>query len=340
MLEQTIDPNPVIQLIEAFRTSKAMFVAVSLGVFDRLEKGAASLKGLASDLGCEIDPLERLLDACVGLKLLRIHDAAYSNEPVASVYLCRSSPNTLVGYILYSNEVLYPLWSHLENAVRHGGHQWKQISGQEGGIFDQFFQTRAAMRTFLKGMHGFGVLSSPLVVAAFDLTRFRLFVDLGGATGHSAIAVCERYPQMKAIIFDLPDVIDTVRDDVSRTPVASRIELMKGDMFDPAQIPEADLFGLSRILHDWSDEKVKALLEGVHKRLKPGGGILIAEKLLAEDKTGPVSAQMQSLNMLVCTEGKERTLGEYWTLLEAAGFTDVRGQITGAPLDAVFAIKA
>jgi len=340
MLNHSIDPNPVIQLMEAFRSSKAMFVAVSLGIFDRLERSPENLEDLASDLDCQVDPLERLLDACVGLKLVRKQDALYSNEPVASTYLCRASPNTLVGYVLYSNEVLYPLWSHLENAVRHGGHQWKQISKQDGGIFDQFFQTRETMQTFLKGMHGLGILSSPLVVSAFDLARFRLFVDIGGATGHLAIAACEKYPQLKAIVFDLPDVIDAVRDGVSSTSVASQIELMQGDMFHTDQLPEADLFGLGKILHDWSDEKVTALLKGIHTRLKPGGGILLAEKLLAEDKTGPLSAHMQSLNMLVCTEGRERTLGEYRTLLEATGFTSVRGQITGGPLDAIFAIKA
>jgi acetylserotonin N-methyltransferase len=43
--------------------------------------------------------------------------------------------------------------------------------------------------------------------------------------------------------------------------------------------------------------------------------------------------------MLVCTEGKERTLGEYRALVEAAGFRDVEGRFTGAPLDAVLAIK-
>jgi acetylserotonin N-methyltransferase len=339
MLNHSIDPNPVIQLMEAFRSSKAMFVAVSLGVFDRLERSPENLKNLASDLDCQLDPLERLLDACVGLKLVRKQDAIYSNESAASTYLCRASPNTLVGYVLYSNQVLYPLWSHLENAVRYGGHQWKQISKQDGGIFDQFFQTKETMQTFLKGMHGLGTLSSPLVASAFDLGRFRLFVDIGGATGHLAIAACERYPQLKAIVFDLPDVIDAVRDAVSSTSVASQIELMKGDMFHTEQLPEADLFGLGKILHDWSDEKVTALLEGIHKRLKPGGGILIAEKLLAEDKSGPVSAHMQSLNMLVCTEGRERTLGEYRMLLEATGFVDVRGQLTGGPLDAIFAVK-
>jgi acetylserotonin O-methyltransferase len=67
--------------------------------------------------------------------------------------------------------------------------------------------------------------------------------------------------------------------------------------------------------------------------------VLIAEKLLAEDKTGPVSANMQSLNTLVCTEGRERTLTEYRDLLTAAGFGDIRCHVTGTPLDAVMATK-
>ena len=43
--------------------------------------------------------------------------------------------------------------------------------------------------------------------------------------------------------------------------------------------------------------------------------------------------------MLVCTEGKERTLGEYRELLEDAGFQNVEGRITGRPLDAILGIK-
>ena len=66
---------------------------------------------------------------------------------------------------------------------------------------------------------------------------------------------------------------------------------------------------------------------------------MIAEKLLREDKSGPISAQLQSLNMLMCTEGKERTLTEYRRLLEDAGFRNVQGRVTGSTLDAVFAGK-
>ena len=127
------DPSPVIELIEAFRRSKAMFAAVSLGVFDALEPKPRSVNALAEELRVKADPLERLLDACVGLKLLRRHGADYENEPVASTYLCRSSAQTLTGYILYSNDVLFRLWAHVEDAVREGTPRWKQAFGVEGG---------------------------------------------------------------------------------------------------------------------------------------------------------------------------------------------------------------
>jgi acetylserotonin O-methyltransferase len=334
-----VDPSRVLELIEAFRRSKAMFAAVSLGVFDLLEQAPGSLATIAAELRVESDPLERLLDTCVGLKLLRRNGELYENELVASTYLCRSSQRALTGYILYSNDVLFQMWSHLEDAVREGTPRWKQTFGIEGGIFDHFFRTEEAKQTFVQGMHGLGVLSSPKVVEAFDLSRFRRLVDLGGATGHLAIAACERYAQLQAVVFDLPQVIDSARTQIRQSNVASRVEVAAGDFFRDA-LPEADLFAMSRIVHDWPEEKIHPLLAKIHERLPAGGGILLAEKLLRDDKTGPTSAQLQSLNMLVCTEGKERSLGEYRQLLERAGFRNVQGHVTGSPLDAILATKA
>lgn len=317
-----------------------MFVAVSLRVFDHLERKPESAKKLAAELRVLPEPLERLLDACCALGLLRKQSGIYRNEPVASTYLCRGVPNTLAGYILYSDKVLFQLWGHLENAIRQGEPQWTQAFHQEGGIFDHFFRTDEDTQNFLQGMHGLGLLSSPQIVSAFDLSRFNTFVDLGGATGHLAIAACERYPNMRAILFDMPRVIDAVQQRIALSPVGKRIECRRGDFFSSDELPQADLFGLGKILHDWPDEKASSLLRAIHQHLPSGGGILLAEKLLREDKTGPLDAQLQSLNMLVCTEGRERTLGEFRALLEAAGFTEVRGSVTGAPLDAVFAVKA
>jgi acetylserotonin N-methyltransferase len=230
------------------------------------------------------------------------------------------------------------LWSHLDDAVREGTPRWKQTFDIEGGVFDHFFRTDEAKQTFIQGMHGLGLLGSPKVVEAFDLSHFRRLADLGGATGHLAIAACERYPHLHAVVFDLPQVVETARAQVSKSAAASRIDVIAGDFFHD-ELPDADLFAMSRILHDWSEDKIQLLLAKIYRCLPPGGGILLAEKLLQEDKAGPTSAHLQSLNMLVCTEGKERTLGEYRRLLEDAGFRAVQGQVTGSPLDAVLATK-
>ena len=332
------DPSPILDLLEAFRRSKTMFAAVSLGVFDALAAGPKSTAELARELEANPDALERLLIACVGLGLLESASGEFSNTAAAAAYLCSGSSQRLTGYLNYSNTVMWKLWEHLEDAVREGTHRWKQVYGWEGPIFSHFFRTDEAKREFLMGMHGFGLISSPQVVSAFDLSRFRCLVDLGGATGHLAIAACERYPNLRGVVFDLADAVPLAREIVGQSNVADRITISAGDFFaDP--LPAGDLYALGRIVHDWSEEKIMLLLRRIFEHLPAGGGLLIAEKLLLEDHSGPRWAQMQNLNMLTCTEGKERTLEQYKALLARAGFGDIQGRRTSSPLDAVLGVK-
>src|SRR5262249_25250598 len=155
---------------------------------------------------------------------------------------------------------------------------------------------------------------------------------------HLAIAACQRYRQMNAVVYDLPDAASLAREVLSATNVSDRIEIVSGDFFVD-QLPECDLVAMGRILHDWTEAKVLTLLQRVFDRLPSGGALLIAEKLISEDRTGPRWAHMQNLGMLLYTEGKERTLSEYRGLLERVGFESVKGATTPSPLDAVMAIK-
>lgn len=287
-----------------------MFAAVELGIFD-------------GNRPSDCHELPRLLDACVSLGLLEKNGDAYVNTPEAEKFLRSDSPETLTGYIRYSNKALYPMWGHLEDAVREGTNRWKQTFGWDGPIFSHFFRTPDAMREFQQGMHGFGRLSSPGVVSAFDLSSFHRLVDLGGGTGHLALAARERYPELQSAVFDLPGVAVLYPGTIP------------GDFFtDP--LPAADLYSLGRILHDWSEPKIVKLLDKIYAALPEGGGLLIAEKLLEPDY---VSGHMQSLNMLIVTEGRERSAAQYEALLRAAGFSKVDSRRTGTPLDAILAIK-
>ncbi|MEO6760009.1 MAG: class I SAM-dependent methyltransferase [Saprospiraceae bacterium] len=323
-------PQIIPDLLDGFRRSKTLFTAIELGVFEATPTTAASFSALA---GSEEHATELLLDACVSLGLLVRTAEEYANTPEAEIYLKRTSPHTLAGYALYSNSILWRLWDHLPDAVREGTHRWPQAFGMQGPIFSHFFQTPDAMRTFLTGLHGFGMLSSPQAIAAHDLSEVKHFVDLGGGTGHLSLAFLDRYPLAQATVFDLPQVIPLTREITN-----NRVATAAGDFFlDP--LPHADCYAVARILHDWSLPKIETLVSKIYQALPANGRLLICETLINEARTGPARSLLQSLNMLTCTEGQERSAAEYDQICKAAGFTSTHAVITGAPVDAVLAIK-
>jgi acetylserotonin N-methyltransferase len=334
------DPQPVLFLIEAFRRSQAMFAAVELRLFDSLVNSSKTAADLAQQLQLHPDATERLVNACVALGLLEVDGATYRNSAAADSYLTRASRESIVGYIEYSQRALWPIWHQLPSAVREGTHRWEQVFGGQGELFAHYYKTEEEKRQFLMGMHGFGRISSPQIAAAIDLSDFTHLVDLGGATGHLAIAACERYPHLRATVFDLPSVLPLASQIIDQANLADRIATYEGDFFS-SHIPTCDCIALGRILHDWSEPKINLLLERIHRALPPGGGLLIAEKLLDDDERGPLWGLLQTLNMLLVTEGKERTEAQYRALLESAGFEIVEAAILPhSPLDAILARKA
>ena len=233
---------------------------------------------------------------------------------------------------------MWRLWANLEDAVREGTNRWKQTFGSDGPIFSNFFRDDEAKREFLMGMHGFGLISSPHVVAAFDLGPFRRLVDLGGATGHLAIAACRRWPQLEAIVFDLPEAVPLAREIVVASPVADRIQIEAGDFFvDP--LPEGDLYAarphLARLERGKNPQTARQDSRAAAARRRT----LNRREALGRRQDRPALGQLQDLNMLTCTEGRERTLAEYESLLLRVGFTEVTGCRTNSPLDAVLAVK-
>ncbi len=338
MKPQVTDPTIVLDLLEAFRRSKTMFAAVELGVFDRLEGKPLSIAELSGALECNQGALTTLLESCVALGLLIRTGGTFGNSAVASTYLTSASPNRMTGYIRYSNNVMWHMWSHMEDAIRTGENRWKQTFNLDGPIFSHFFRTEQAMNEFLMGMHGFGMITSPQIVKCFDLNRYQTMCDLGGATGHLVIAACEAYPKLQGIVFDLPHALGLAKELTSKSHASTRIQIVGGDFFGDA-LPLADLYAVGRILHDWNEPKVKLLLKRIYDALPKGGALLVGEKIVNEERDGPRWALMQSLNMLICTEGKERSASEYEVLLREAGFSRISVATTNVPLDAILAEK-
>lgn len=333
-----LDPNPIIEIMDGFRRSKTMFAAVELGVFEILNGQSMTASQVSDKLNADASATSRLLETCFSLGLLSLQNGHFSNTELASAYLRPSSPQALTGYIDYSNRVLYDCWGHLEDAVREGTPRWAQTYGSDRPIFEHFFSTPEKMRAFTMGMHGLGLTTSPSVVHAFDLSGFRTMVDLGAATGHLVITACEVWPNLRGTALDFPKVLPMAEEYIAQSPAKDRLKVQPGDFFED-DLPPADLYALGRVLHDWTEEKIQLLLRRIYESLPTGGALLIAEKLIEADRSGPLNAHLQSLSMLIVTEGKERSLSEYRALLRNAGFDSVEGKRTGTYLDAILARK-
>uniref|UniRef100_A0A8C0HQ46 Acetylserotonin O-methyltransferase like n=1 Tax=Buteo japonicus TaxID=224669 RepID=A0A8C0HQ46_9AVES len=330
-------PSKILELMDGFRASKALFVASKLKIFDHLkDKGPLKAVDIADEVGTSVCGTERLLDACAGLGLLEKTAQGYSNTDSANTYLTSDGEYSLHGYIIHSNDHLWPLFTNLESAVKEGSRQNHRAFGKKAeDLFKDYYHSQEVKQRFMAAMHSIAHLTARDVATAFDLSRFRSACDLGGCTGALAHELVQIYPNLKVTVFDLPEVIANTSHFQPSGQHTAQVTFVSGDFFKD-NLPEADLYILSRILHDWPDEKIHVLLSKVSAVCKPGSALLVAEIVLDEQKTHPPRAVLQSLSM---TEGKQRSGSEYKQLLEKYGFTNVQIKITGNLLDAVLCIK-
>ncbi|XP_078513686.1 acetylserotonin O-methyltransferase-like isoform X1 [Lissotriton helveticus] len=337
-------PRLLLQYRDGFIASKAMFAACELGVFDLLQESGAPLPSatIAERLHASADGMERLLCACVGLKLLEIEmnntEAFYKNTHLSALYLTKSSPKSLHSMMMHFSHTIYKYTEYLADAVREGATQDERAFGlSKETMYDAVYRSDDELLKFMHCMNSFWVLCGRDVITAFDLSSFSKVCDLGGGPGALAKQCLLENPNSTAIIYDLPKVVQTAKKHFI-SPDDHRVQFLAGDFFkDP--VPEADLYILAQVLHSFDSEKGLQLLSKVYNSCKPGGAVLLVERFLNEDKSGPLTAQFMSLLMLLRTEGKEKTPSEYTKLLRAAGFRDIEFKITGKIFGVILARK-
>ncbi|XP_078512181.1 acetylserotonin O-methyltransferase-like [Lissotriton helveticus] len=336
-------PRQLLEYRDGFLVSKAMFTACELGIFDLLQEcgGPLSSTAIAERLHASVDGMERLLCACVGLKLLEFEmkksEAFYKNTDLSAIYLTKSSPKSLLPMMIYYSHTVYKYSNNLTEAVREGTHQHQRVSGISSKVFEAVYRSDDEMITFMEFMNSFSMLFDRDVLTAFDLSPFDKVCDLGGCSGALAKLWASMYPNSTITVFDLPEVINAAKKQLIPAE-DNRILFHEGDFFEDP-FPEADLYIFGRVFHDWNDDKCLQLLSKVYNSCKPGGGVMLIESFLNEDKMGPLPTQLFSLKMLLMTEGKERTTSEYKTLLMAAGFRDIEARNTGKFYAAILGLK-
>ena len=90
--------------------------------------------------------------------------------------------------------------------------------------------------------------------------------DIGGSLGALINIIYKNNPNLKCFLFDKPEVIRLIKSE--------KIETIKGDFFE--NIPNlSDAIIMSRVIHDWNNEKAQIILQNVYKALPKNGTLYL-----------------------------------------------------------------
>ena len=87
-----------------------------------------------------------------------------------------------------------------------------------------------------------------------------------------AYTLCQYYPNMKITVCEIQSVVDSAshfKPSLEDCPNQANVSFMEGDFFQP-DLPKADLYVLSRVIHDWPDDKVDIILSNIYNCLPSG----------------------------------------------------------------------
>jgi hypothetical protein len=185
------------------------------------------------------------------------------------------------------------------------------------------------------------VLGTPAVVAALDLSWARVVVDMGGGVGAMTEALLARYPTMRGIVFELPNVVAEGRAYWRGRANADRVEFVAGSFLDaePKLPSEADVYLFRGVLHDWDDAAVVQILRGARAAMGPRSQVVVADPFLHDDDRNEIR-RLLSVEMLNNCTGREREVPEFEVLLRRAGLRMTKFITTATPISVLTAVAA
>lgn len=162
--------------------------------------------------------------------------------------------------------------------------------------------------------------SGKALAEAFDFSKRKQLLDVGGGSGAYCIEAVRRYPGFRAVLFDTPALLEVAKQKIADAGLERAIRTVAGDFFTEELPKGSDTILLSMILHDWGPDKNRAILSKCYDALSSGGEIIISELMMDDDKCGPPPAALMAMMMIIATEGRNYTWAEYEEWLKEACF--------------------
>lgn len=200
---------------------------------------------------------------------------------------------------------------------------------------------------FTRAMHSISAQPSDNLSknSHIDWSKYNVFVDVAGGSGVFTTSLLKQFNHMKGIILELPNVCKFAQLELIKNGIADRAKCEACDLFEgdyPTHYDEqtpCDIYFFSQILHDWNVPKGLKLMKKTYDALPEGGIIMIHEKLISKDRSGPEATVLTTLDMLTWCDGQQYTFEKLQEMLISTGFKNVKFTLTSGYFGCVWAEK-
>jgi hypothetical protein len=313
-------PSKIEAAVYGFAVTPVLYLADKIGLFSHLLDGdPISSAALAECVQADADTVDRLLLVLAAAELVRRDDRGnYMVDAVAAPFVDQANPSYIGGFVQHLVDGAPELLIRIEDYLAKGK---DTVDAELAGPYERFYDNDKATCAFMGAMWSLSYDISRELAALADLRGHRLLVDVGGANGPFSIAALQQFPELRAVLFDLPQIQPHLEQSREKYGLADRLAFVPGDFFCD-ELPIGDAIAMGYVMSNWPDEQCKELLCKAFRACEPGGKILIMDRLFDDNKTGPLSTAVMHLIMQVETHGVHRTSAEFSSLMTAVGFRD------------------
>jgi hypothetical protein len=325
------------QLLFGKQLTASLSALARLGVADHMGESAVSVEDLAARVGAHAPSLYRVMRMLASVGVFTEEPGGkFALTPVGETLKTDAQGSMRAMAMMLGDEWSMHAYTRMADCIRTGIDGVTMAYGKP--IFDLLAERPEQCETFQRAMTGGSNIAAQSILASYDFSGIERLADVGGGHGVLLTSILQKYPAMRGVLFDLPEVVAGVPAD-RLAACGGRLQVEAGSFFE--RVPRGcDAYMMKHIIHDWSDEHCRTILKLIRAELPPHGRLLVCELVMPEEP-GPAPAKMLDIEMLVMTVGgKERTPREFGALFQSAGLKLGRVVTTPTPICVVEALPA
>lgn len=317
MLKMNKGPGPFLDILGGF-SFYAVYTAVQLDLFERLGESSCSVQELAARVGCDERGLGILLEALETLGYMKQQDGVYALSEMSRAWMLEASPACFSRAFRYYGDSMADFWPLLHQVVRTGTleinfYDWLKDHPEDGEQYQQFMMSLARM----------GLPEWQKKVRLPEGAR--KLIDIGGGHGLYSIALCQRYPDLRATIFDSAYASDIAKENIDAAGLGDRIDFVEGDYARDDLGSGFDAALLSNVVHEHTDEENGEFVARVADALDDNGCLIIMDIVREKKLTALMDhiARMFGLMFYLFLGSQNFTYEQMSGWLRSAGFTNI-----------------